>query len=76
MSARPGKFELADGATLFLDEIGDMAPETQARILRVLQEGEVFRIGGSKARVGEATHSGWLPINPLGTYLPEWPFSG
>ena len=50
VSARPGKFELADGGTLFLDEIGDMAPETQARILRVLQEGEVHRLGGLKPR--------------------------
>jgi len=50
VEARPGRFELADGGTLFLDEIGDMAPETQARILRVLQEGEVFRLGASRAR--------------------------
>jgi transcriptional regulator with AAA-type ATPase domain len=50
VAPRPGKFELADGGTLFLDEIGDMAPETQARILRVLQEGEVFRIGASRPR--------------------------
>lgn len=48
--ARPGIFELADRGTLFLDEIGDMALETQARILRVLQEGEVYRLGGSEAR--------------------------
>jgi hypothetical protein len=47
---RPGKFELADGGTLFLDEIGDMSPDTQARILRVLQEQEVFRLGGTTAR--------------------------
>ncbi|HEX9735739.1 MAG TPA: sigma 54-interacting transcriptional regulator [Thermoanaerobaculia bacterium] len=47
---RPGKFEMADGGTLFLDEIGDMALETQARILRVLQEGEVYRLGGQKPR--------------------------
>jgi len=47
---RPGRFELADGGTLFLDEIGDMALETQARILRVLQSGEVYRLGGRKAR--------------------------
>jgi DNA-binding NtrC family response regulator len=50
VEARPGKFELAHGGTLFLDEIGDMALETQARILRVLQEGEVHRIGGASPR--------------------------
>ncbi len=50
VEARPGRFELADGGTLFLDEIGDMAPDTQARILRVLQEGEVYRLGGHLAR--------------------------
>lgn len=47
---RAGKFELANGGSLFLDEIGDMALETQARILRVLQEGEVYRIGGKVPR--------------------------
>ena len=47
---RPGKFELAHGGTLFLDEIADMAPETQARILRVLQSGEVYRLGGRDPR--------------------------
>ncbi|QKK03775.1 MAG: sigma 54-interacting transcriptional regulator [Pseudomonadota bacterium] len=47
---RPGCFEQAHGGILFLDEIGDMAAETQARILRVLQEGEVLRVGGSKPR--------------------------
>ena len=50
VDARPGKFELADGGTLFLDEVADMAPETQARILRVLQSGEVFRLGDRKPR--------------------------
>ena len=50
VSARPGKFELAHGGTLFLDEIGDMARETQAKILRVLQEGEVFRLGARAPR--------------------------
>ncbi len=50
VDSRPGKFELADGGTLFLDEIGDMAAETQAKILRVLQEGEIYRVGGRQAR--------------------------
>ena len=61
VDARPGKFELAHGGTLFLDEIGDMALETQAKILRVLQEGELFRIGGreprpARPRILAATH--------------------
>lgn len=50
VEARPGKFELANEGTLFLDEIADMALETQARILRVLQEGEVYRLGGREPR--------------------------
>ena len=45
---RPGKFEQADGGTLFLDEIGDMSLAAQAKVLRVLQDGAVTRIGGSK----------------------------
>ncbi len=45
---RPGKFEQADGGTLFLDEIGDMALSAQAKVLRVLQDGVVTRIGGNK----------------------------
>ncbi|MBK8011552.1 MAG: sigma-54-dependent Fis family transcriptional regulator [Deltaproteobacteria bacterium] len=43
-----GRFELADGGTLFLDEIGDMSLDAQAAVLRVLQTGEVIRVGGEK----------------------------
>jgi two-component system, NtrC family, response regulator len=45
---RAGRFELADGGTLFLDEIGDITAQTQTKLLRVLQEKEFERVGGSK----------------------------
>jgi len=45
---RRGKFEEADGATLFLDEIGDMSARTQAKVLRALQEGRFTRVGGTR----------------------------
>ena len=45
---RAGKFELADGGTLFLDEIGDMSLSAQAKVLRVLQEGVIARVGSGK----------------------------
>ncbi len=75
VEARPGKFEAADQGTLFLDEIGDMALETQAKILRVLQEKEVFRIGGhtprpARARVVAATNQ------PIHQMLAEGSFRG
>jgi len=58
---RVGRFEAADGGTIFLDEIGDMAPETQAKVLRVLQERTLERVGGTRSvdvdvRVVAATH--------------------
>ena len=46
---RPGKFEFADGGTVFLDEIGDMSTDMQVKLLRVLQTGEVCRIGDHKS---------------------------
>lgn len=60
-SRRKGRFELAHNGTLFLDEIGDMSLATQAKILRVLQEGEFERVGGAETvgvdvRLLAATH--------------------
>ena len=58
---RQGRFEQADGGTLFLDEIGDMPAETQTRLLRVLADGEFYRVGGHTpvkvdVRIIAATH--------------------
>ena len=60
-SRREGRFEAAEGGTIFLDEIGDMAPETQAKVLRVLQERKLERVGATSSievdvRVVAATH--------------------
>ena len=48
IAARRGKFELADGGTIFLDEVGDLHAASQAKLLRVLQEGEFHRVGGEQ----------------------------
>lgn len=45
---KPGKFELADGGTIFLDEISSMSLEMQAKLLRVLQLQKVYRVGGNE----------------------------
>lgn len=50
-SGNPGKFEIADGGTIFLDEIGEMPLDLQTRLLRVIEEGTVSRIGGSSEKV-------------------------
>lgn len=60
-SQRVGRFEQADGGTLFLDEIGDMPAEMQTRLLRVLSDGEFYRVGGhtpvrADVRIIAATH--------------------
>ncbi|TKB23722.1 sigma-54-dependent Fis family transcriptional regulator [Desulfopila sp. IMCC35006] len=66
-SRRKGRFELAHGGTLFLDEIGDMSLPTQAKILRVLQEGQFERVGGNETinvdvRLIAATHKDLLEM--------------
>jgi len=60
-STRRGRFEQAEGGTLFLDEIGDMPPELQTRLLRVLSDGNYYRVGGhqpikASVRIIAATH--------------------
>jgi two-component system nitrogen regulation response regulator GlnG len=59
--SRRGRFEQAEGGTLFLDEIGDMPPDLQVRLLRVLSDGEYYRVGGhaplkANVRIIAATH--------------------
>ncbi|MBT3905411.1 MAG: nitrogen regulation protein NR(I) [Rhodospirillaceae bacterium] len=61
VNRKAGRFEQAEGGTLFMDEIGDMPPEAQTRLLRVLQEGEFTTVGGrtpirTNARIITATH--------------------
>jgi len=76
IAMRTGCFELADCGTLFLDEIGDMDLSTQARVLRVLQEGEFTRVGGTKTikvdvRVIAATHRNLEEMVSQGTFRED-----
>jgi len=48
IKSKPGKFEMANGGTIFLDEIGDLSPKLQAKLLRVIQEKQVERLGGER----------------------------
>lgn len=73
---RRGKFELADGGTLFLDEIGDLAGPSQAKLLRVLQEGEFHRVGGETAirvevRVVSATNKDLQAMVQKGSFRED-----
>src|SRR3954465_8650796 len=73
---RIGRFEQADGGTLFLDEIGDMSPNTQAKILRVLQEHEFERLGGTRTikvdvRLAAATNRDLPAMVSLGAFRED-----
>src|SRR5207248_263288 len=73
---RVGKFEQCNGGTLFLDEIGDMTPLTQAKILRVLQEQQFERVGGSETirtdiRLIAATHRNLKAWSDEGKFRPD-----
>jgi transcriptional regulator with GAF, ATPase, and Fis domain len=73
---RTGRFELADGGTIFLDEISEMPPAAQSRLLRVLQEQELERVGSSKTiridtRVLAATNRNLLDMVEDGTFRED-----
>jgi two-component system nitrogen regulation response regulator NtrX len=75
-AARRGKFELADGGPLFLDEVGDLYPGSQAKLLRVLQEGEFHRVGGEQnirvnVRVVSATNRDLLQLVMQGKFRED-----
>ena len=72
-SKRKGKFEVVDGGTIFLDEIGDVSPRMQAALLRVLQDGELIRVGGNApvkvdVRIIAATNADLAKAVQAGTF--------
>ncbi len=74
--SKDGKIEQADGGTLFLDEIGDMSLNAQAKILRVIQEGEFERVGGNKTqkidiRIIAATHKNLEELVEQGNFRED-----
>jgi two-component system nitrogen regulation response regulator GlnG len=75
-SKREGRFEQADGGTLFLDEIGDMPADTQTRLLRVLADGEFYRVGGHvpvkvDVRIIAATHQNLETLVQQGNFRED-----
>lgn len=73
---KKGKFELAEGGTIFLDEIGDMSPAAQAKVLRALQENRITRVGGEKdikvnTRVVAATNKNLLKEIETGNFRED-----
>jgi transcriptional regulator with GAF, ATPase, and Fis domain len=76
VAQKKGKFELADGGTIFLDEIGDLAPNLQVKLLRVLQDKEFHRVGGIKTirvnvRILAATNRNLAQAIPKGTFRED-----
>jgi transcriptional regulator with GAF, ATPase, and Fis domain len=76
LSRKIGRFELADGGTIFLDEIGDLPLDLQVKLLRVLQEGEFERVGATKTirvnvRVIAATHRDMQQAMESGRFRPD-----
>jgi transcriptional regulator with GAF, ATPase, and Fis domain len=76
VEARPGKFELAKGGTIFLDEVGDIPLALQAKLLRVLQEREVEKLGGRRripidVRILSATHRNLEEMNERGEFRQD-----
>jgi len=76
LARKIGRFELADGGSIFLDEIGDLSPDLQAKLLRVLQEGEFERVGSTSTlkvdvRVIAATHRDLEQASQEGTFRPD-----
>ena len=75
-AARQGRFEQANGGTLFLDEIGDMPADTQTRLLRVLADGEFYRVGGTTpikvdVRIIAATHQNLEKLVNAGSFRED-----
>jgi transcriptional regulator with GAF, ATPase, and Fis domain len=76
LQRRLGRFELAEGGTIFLDEIGELTPDVQVALLRVLQEREFDRVGGSRpiradVRVTTATHRDLPALVAAGTFRSD-----
>ncbi|PSJ46532.1 hydrogenase [Zobellella endophytica] len=76
LQRREGRFKQADGGTLFLDEVGEMPPDLQAKLLRVLQEGEFERVGGGRTekvdvRLLAATHRDLAAMVAAGTFRQD-----
>ncbi len=76
LSERKGRFEMANGGTLFLDEVGELTPQAQAKLLRVLQEHEFERVGGSRTlrvdvRVLAASNRDLAEMVQVGTFRSD-----